>query len=216
MHLFLYLYCINQYNICSLLCSENKPEILSVDEKVFNLTGDKECTLDWHEYGLHIDIPEESLSAGQTTTLQVKALIAGDFIVPPDCHMISGIYWICCPERFHNRVMLHISHAAIIESGEEASHFKFYAAKCSSGPPYSFKQLDGGTFTPFSTSASIQLQQFSFFGLGSNRPSRQRYCYQVFYKLIEGPIEWEMFFLVTKDVPAFQEVSKRLFLKMLF
>ena len=74
------------------LCSDNKPEILSVDEKVFNLTGDKECTLDWREYGLQIDIPEESLSAGQTTTLQVKALIAGDFIVPPDCHMISGIY----------------------------------------------------------------------------------------------------------------------------
>ena len=180
--------------------------MLCVDEKVFRITGDEECTLHWSEYGLQIDIPANSLSAGETTNLEVKAIIGGDFTVPCDCHMISGIYWIYCPMEFNNRVKLHLSHAAIIQSEEEVSHFKFHAAKCSSGPPYLFKELEGGSFVPSSRSANIQLKQFSFFGLGGRKP-RIKCCYNVFYKLKQPDIEWHTIFVITKDDSTFKKVS---------
>ena len=143
--------------------------------------------------------------------LPVKVIVAGDFILPPDCHLVSGIYWIKCPEWFGKEVTLHLPHAAIIESEKEASYFRFYAAKCSSGPPYQFKELRGGCFTPFSKSASIKLHQFSYFCLGTIvdwlRGIRQQYYSQVFYKLNKPDTEWEMFFVLVKDEPAFQKVS---------
>ena len=145
--------------------------------------------------------------------LPVKAIVAGDFILPPDCHLVSGIYWIKCPEWFSKKVTLHLPHAAIIESEKEASYFRFFAAKCSSGPPYEFKELVGGSFTPFSKSASIKLHQFSYFSVGGIARAisdwlwgiRQRYYSHVFYKL-KQPHEWDMHFVVTKDDPAFQQV----------
>ena len=198
--------------IIASVCTDSISEVSVFDEIYFNLFGNKESSLIWPEYGLRIHISEGSLYAGEMTYLQVKAILAGCFIVPPDCHMISGIYWICCPEQFQKRVTVHLSHAAVIESEVEALHFRFYAAKCSRGPPHEFKQLEGGSFAAFTTSASIQLKQFSFFGLGAIRASKQQYCYQVFYKSEQPNIEWEMFFVIIKDDPVFQKVKFELYL----
>ena len=180
---------------------------------MLTLSEDEECTLDWPDYGLQIDFPKGSLPSGHTAVeIPVKAIVAGDFILPPDCHLVSGIYWINCPYRFDKKVTLHLSHAAIIES-DEASCFRFFAAKCSGGPPYQFKELAGGSFTPFSKSASIMLHQFSYFCVGGIVRAigdwvwgiRQRYYSQVFYKL-KQPHEWDVLLVVTKDDPAFQQV----------
>ena len=178
-----------------------------VDEKMFSLTGDKKCTLEWPDYGVRIDVSEGSLPSGRKTNLCVKPIVAGDFRLPPNCYLVSSIYYISCPERFSKKVALHLPHAAIIESEEEASHFRFYAAKCSSGPPYQFKELRGGSFTPFSESACIELNQFSYIVAGAKTPPKQRYFSQVFYKLKQPCSEWDMFFVIIKDDCAFQKVN---------
>ena len=183
-------------------------DIQVVDEIMFTFTGDKECTLDWQEHDLKIDFPKGSLSSGHTVKLQVKAVIAGNFILPPGCLLVSSIYWINCPERFDKKVTLHLPHAAVIESEEEASFYRFYAAKCFSGPPYVFRELKNGSFAPYKKSASIALSQFSHIAMGTSElPSSpiQRYYSKVFYKIIQ-PHEWDMFFIVMKDVPAFRKV----------
>ena len=174
---------------------------------VFSITGDKPCTFDWPEYGLQIDVPNGSLPTDCRAELQIKAIVAGNFVLPPDCYLVSGIYWIIYPERFKEKVTLNIRHAAIIESQEDASYFRFYAAKCSSGPPYVFKVLKNALFMPFSESASIKLSQFSFIAAGSSKPQRQR-CYSwVFYKLKAPYSQWDILFVITKDDPAFQKVN---------
>ena len=165
--------------------------------------------MDWLEYGLHIEFPKGSLPSGRTVELQVQAIVAGDFKLPPECCLVSGIYWINCSERFEKEVTLHLPHAAIVKSVEEASRFRIYAAKCSSGAPYQFKELAGSSVTPFSKSASIKLHQFSYFGLGAifsyfGGP-KQRYYSKVCYKL-KGLHEWDMHFLVMKDEPSFRKV----------
>ena len=137
----------------------------------------------------------------------MKVIVAGNFVLPPDCHLVSSIYWISCPERFKEKVTLNITHAAIIESQEEASYFRFYAAKCSSGPPYEFRELKNGSFMPFTESASIKLSQFSLMAAGSCISTRQRYYSQVFYKLKTLYSEWDMLFVIVKDDPAFRKVN---------
>ena len=184
-----------------------KDDVHVVDETILTLTGDEECTLDWPEYGLQIDFPKGSLPSGHTAVeIPVKAIVAGDFILPPNCHLVCGIYQIICPERFNEKVTLHLHHAALIHSEEEASHFRFYAAKCSIGPPYQFRELKDGTFTSFSESASIKLHQFSYFTAGADKPVKQRYYSQVMYRWKQFH-EWDMFFLIVKDDPAFQKVN---------
>ena len=136
----------------------------------------------------------------------MKAIVAGDFILPPNCHLVSGIYQIICPHRFNEKVTLHLLHAALIHSEEEASHFRFYAAKCSIGPPYQFRELKDGTFTPFSESASIKLQQFSYFAIGSRKRAQLQYFSQVIYK-VKRLHEWDMLFVIVKNDHAFKKVN---------
>ena len=178
-----------------------------VDETVLTLTGDKECTLDWPEYGLQIDFPKGSLPSGHTAVqILVKAIVAGDFILPHDCHLVSSIYQLICPEKFNEKVTLHLRHAAIIESEEEASHFRFYAAKCLGDPPYQFNELKNGSFTPFSETATIKLRQFSYIVPGSHRHANQEYFSQIFYKR-NRLYDWDMSFVIVKNDRAFKKVT---------
>ena len=83
----------------------------------------------------------QRVSTSRTTTgLHVKAIFGGDFILPPDCYLVSGIYQISISEQFKKNVTLHLPHAAIIKSEEEASYFRFYTADCSRGPLYQLKR----------------------------------------------------------------------------
>ena len=132
----------------------------------------------------------------------MKAIVAGHFVPLPNCYIMSGIYQIICPRRFNKKVALRLRHSGIIESEEETSDFRFYAAKCSIDSPYQFKELKNGSFTPFS---EYELSQFSHFAVGASRHPKQRYYSHVFYKL-KQPYEWDMHFVIMKDDPAFQKV----------
>ena len=58
------------------------------ERKITVTTGDNSAfTLDWVQFGFRIEIPKESLPAGTNPGLHVKAIIGGDFILPPDCYL---------------------------------------------------------------------------------------------------------------------------------
>ena len=181
-----------------------------VGERRFTVIGDDSAfTLDWVQFGVCIEIPKGSLPAGSTTGVHVKAIISGDFKVPPDCYLVSGIYQISSSEQFKKNITLHLPHAAIIKSEDEASYFRFYTADCSSGPPYEFKEMEGGYFRPHSNSATIDVHHFSCYTIGATtiRPN-QRYISHLFYKSISDSVKkWKMIFTITKDEKSFVEVS---------
>ena len=179
-----------------------------IDQTYLAVTGgDNKCNLDWVKFQLHIEVPEESLPAGHRTELHVKAIIAGDFILPPDCYLVSGIYQISSYEQFKKNVTLCLPHVAIIKSEEEASHFRFYTADSSSGPPYEFKEMAGGTSTPFSKSATIDIYHFGCFATGKITHPMQRYLFQVLYKSVSNSVKkWKFVFAITKDDPSFIKV----------
>ena len=174
-----------------------------VGEEHFTITGDREYTLDWLEFGLRIEVPKGAIPAGHTSDLHIKAIIAGNFKLPDDCYFVSGIYQITTSKPFKKNVTLHLQHAAVIESKEEASYFRFYSADSSNDPPYEFKEMNGGSFTPHSNSSTIDLQHFSCLGVGANKSVNQLFLSQIF----NSAKAWDMKFTITKNDPVFVKVS---------
>ena len=177
-----------------------------VGEEHFTITGDREYTLDWLEFGLRIEVPKGAIPAGHTSDLHIKAIIAGNFKLPDDCYFVSGIYQITTSKPFKKNVTLHLQHAAVIESEEEASYFRFYSADSSNDPPYEFKEMNGGSFTPHSNSSTIDLQHFSCLVVGANKSVNQLFLSQIFYKSNSAKA-WDMKFTITKNDPVFVKVS---------
>ena len=182
-----------------------------VDEKCFTVTGDTAITLEWS--GLRLEIPESALPVGRPTNLCIKAIVAGDFKLPQDFYLVGGIYQVSCKERLNKNVTLHLPHAAIIQTEDEATHFGFYTAECSNDPPYEFKKLEGGSFIPFRNSASIDLHHFSCLMTGADILPNQRYLSQVFYKS-NSVKDWHMVFTITKDAHNFIKVSFSNYIQM--
>ena len=119
-------------------------------------------------------------------------------------YLVSGIYQIQCDQMFNERVTISIQHAAIIESEDDCNHFKLFAAKCSEGPPYHFIPLDHGQF--YSEHCTIGVRKFSSFAAGKDRVPNQRYILQVFYRLRQPDISWDMIVVVMKEEPITVQV----------
>ena len=177
-----------------------------IDETRFTVTGDRAYTLDWDDFGLRMEVPKGAIPAGHTTVVHVNAIIDGNFKLPFDCYLVSSIYQITSSEQFNKKVTLHIHHAAVIESEEEALYFRFYSADSSSSTPYEFKEINGGTFKPFNNSSSIELQHFSYIAIGANKSVTQRFLSQMFYRS-NSVKKWNMIFTITKDDPTFVQVG---------
>ena len=64
-------------------------DVFVVDEIILTTTGDKECTLQWPEYGLQIDFGNGSLPSGHPVELQIKYIIAGDFKLSPNNRLVQ-------------------------------------------------------------------------------------------------------------------------------
>ena len=179
-----------------------------IDLTHFAVTGgDNKYGLDWVQFRLHIEVPEGSLQTGHIIELHVKAIIGGDFKLPPDCYLVSGIYKVTSSEQLKKNITLHLPHAAIIKSEEEASYFRFYTADCSNSPPYEFKEMEGGSFRPHINSATIGINHFGCFATGKITYPMQRYIFQVLYKSVSNSVKkWKFVFAITKDDPSFIKV----------
>ena len=83
----------------------------------------------------------------------------------------------------------------------------FISAKCSQKTlPYTFKQLDGGSFPTDSSYGSIQLHHFSGFGITGRKRTPQAYCAQIYYTIKEEASDWRVYFIITKDLDTLKTV----------
>ena len=84
-------------------------------------------------------------------------------------------------EQFKKRVTLdlHLRSAAVIQSVEEASYFKFYSPDSSSGPPYEFEDMNGALSPCL---LPIDLQHFSCLVVGASKRVNQLFLSHMFYK----------------------------------
>ena len=116
------------------------------DRKTFEITPSSTESLEWEEYGLKFYPRKDCLPAGvDKITVDILASIAGRYIFPEDCHLISSVFWLRYqPNRtFAKPIKLQMEHCA---NTDDLTKLTFVRASTSS-LPYSFKELEGVNFS---------------------------------------------------------------------
>ena len=197
-----------------------------VAQRSFPLTLQAQ-TFEWREYGFMLHVPEGSLPPEMTqTTVDVRVSLSGQFEFPKNSDLVSATYWLSCPHKFMKPLDVEFQHCAAITDPSHCSQLSFVITKCTQKElPYRFKEIEGGTFSRYSSYGRISLTHFSGIGTtqhhermeGDQRSAgagsevlqvvegpKEKYCAQLF--ISRGPSYWRAYFVITKDLEAFLKV----------
>ena len=133
-----------------------------VDERVFNVQGDKEQYFNWNECGFTLYIPAGALLPTETCPVAVKAIIAGRFILPKRTELVSGFYAISASRKLRKKVKTELQHCLLLENEAQTKHLHFIKAhQTNPGLPYHFELQPGGEFMVNTRYAALWQSEFS-------------------------------------------------------
>ena len=144
-------------------------------------------------------------------TLCIQASLSGDYQLPDDGVLVSGVYWLSLHphvERFDKKVTIGIEHCA-----SNFSSLFFITAKYTQKTlPYTFKPLPGGEFSK--KESITQVNSFSSYAVVSLKGniddhviSRGKvYAFCAFYNPKQQLNKYEVHITVTKDLELHQKV----------
>ena len=142
-----------------------------IAQQTFILTQEP-VGLEFEGYGFKLHVPEHSLPPEVSETqLNMQISLSGQFQLPPNCELISAVYWVSSPHEFMKPVTVEIQHCAALSSGKQCSQLTFVHTKCTQKElPYIFKEKVGGVFSPNSSYGSLSLSHFSGIGIVIRTP----------------------------------------------
>ena len=150
-----------------------------ITQTTVEITSDQPLSFHWEGHGFRVYIPAGAVS--RRVTLCIQASLSGDYQLPDDGVLVSGVYWLSLHphvRKFHKKVTLTLQHCAV--EGDESS-LSFITAKCTQETlPYTFKPLTGGAFS--TNVSTVQVPSFSCFGI-FKRKSKGKifYDFRVYY-----------------------------------
>ena len=96
----------------------------------------------------------------------ITALAGGEFEFPKGSELVSAVYAISISKPLLKPLTVNIQHCVALETSEQCNSLQFMKAPLNNGiPPYKFKDLPGGHFSPGNQYGSISCTEFSLFGL---------------------------------------------------
>ena len=200
-------------NCCNFSIVEYLRGFEAFKETSLVVTDSYSHSFEWQKYGLKLHIPKGTVSAEHTECrVNIKVGLAGQFSIPDELQLVSCIYWLSCPQKFMKPITLEIEHCASLQDSSQSSCLQFIVAKCSQAElPYQFRALEKGTFVPRSSYGSIQISQFSFFGIGILKRflSLQHYCGAVYY-IRKDVNKWHVDFVITSSLSVSLTVSQHI------
>ena len=122
----------------------------------------KAHSYEWSKYGFKMYFPENAVPPGvDECRVHLKAGLSGQFDLPRDAELVSGVYWLSSCHVLTRPVTVEIQHCAQ-EDLLHQSRLTYIVASCSQEePPYQFKILEGGVFSPNSRYGSINVTHIS-------------------------------------------------------
>ena len=107
----------------------------------------------------------------------MRVSLSGQFQMPPNCELVSAVYWVSTAHKFTKPLVVEIQHCAALSSDEQCEQLTFVRTKCTQKElPYTFTELEGGVFSHHSSYGSLSL--FHFSGLGVLRRLLKRHRVQ--------------------------------------
>ena len=178
----------------------------------------------WHDYGLHLYIPEKSLPDDiQQCIVHIEASITGDYQLPQDIHLVSAVYsFKCVPKiQFSKPLTLEIQHCA---KQENIHKLCFIMSKSRANPSFHVIGLDDHSqfeivFPKHTKHGIIELDKFCDYGIAVLNPESSKldqgrsdevvdYCVNVYRQHHEGdPKCHRIFFAILWDTGAHNKVS---------
>ena len=169
----------------------------------------------WEGHGFKLHIPADALKPNTPTlTMSIQASLSGQFQLPDDTELVSGVYWVACPQRFYQPVTMEVQHCAYLEHPDQLSSLFFITARCNQETlPYQFQKLPGGVFSTDSSYCAIELSHFSGVGVvrkkgkgkGKGRGKKgeegeeKRYSAHTYY-IPQAATTWLMHFTIVCDL----------------
>ena len=150
-----------------------------VAQTTFTLTQEAQ-NFQLEGYGFKLHVPEGSLPVEVSETkVMVKVSLSGQFQMPPDCELLSAVYWVYTSHKFIKPLTVEIQHCAVLSSDQQCSQLAFVSTKCTQKElPYLFRIRDGGVFSCHSLYGSLSLSRFSGFGVVKRVASRRSHRVQ--------------------------------------
>ena len=164
----------------------------------------------WAGHGLRLHIPVNALETNTPPlTMKIQASLSGQFELPDDMELVSGVYWISFPSKsLVQPVTLELQHCARLEQNEQ-TRLTFVTSKCNQETlPYNFKPLDGGGFSSKSDYGIVQIKHFSGIAVASGTESvSKKYLALTYYQQARPPrTTWEMHFTIISNLELRLEV----------
>ena len=166
---------ILQYYYYSDTCMWKLPGVEVCDETSVVVHSSQSQLVKWNGLKLHIDAG--SLTEGlQQCTIFIKASLAGDYEIPENTSLVSGVFWLRCEPQcsFIKPVTVEIQHCS---TKRDLSKLKIVRAFCNQKSlPYKFKAL-GGSFNAETFYGTIDMKGFSGVGVTDENPDSERLYY---------------------------------------
>jgi len=130
-------------------------------QRCFTYTGNSDHLL-WEEYGVKLQFFPCTSDVHIEGTVSVLSIVDDHYKFPEGTELVSAVYDIVTNRPFPVPVIVEIQHCIPLQDENEASHLgmSFVIANSQEGPPYIFRELCGGEFSPASPYGKIQLLHF--------------------------------------------------------
>ena len=123
------------------------------------ITPDQPLDFDWEGHGFRVYIPAGAVS--RRVTLCIQASLSGDYQLPDDGVLVSGVYWLSLHPhmKLQKKATITLQHCA-----NDDSPASFITARCTQQPmPYTFRKLPEASFS-VPKEGTTQVDHFSGFG----------------------------------------------------
>ena len=155
------------------------PGVVVSDQTSVIVQGSKGQLIEWKGLRLHIRAGSLPVRMHQCK-LYIKGSIAGEYQLPEDTDLVSGVYWLHCkPEyEFQKSITVEVQHCS---ATRDLSRLEIFRASCDQRQlPYIFKPV-GGRFDADTFYGTVEIKSFSALAIGEKHPSTKLYYNQVYH-----------------------------------
>ena len=165
LYIYIYIHIKLIQNYCFIYSLDLLHGAFVVAENTFHVVGNHEQSFIWNECGFRLYVPEGALSPSETCTVDVKALIAGRFVLPKNTELVSGLYAISTSRKFQAKVKIEIQHCVLLNTEAQSRHLRFIKAyQTQPGASYHFSLQEAGEFPINSHYCGLWQSEFSIVG----------------------------------------------------
>ena len=166
------------------------------------ITPDQPLDFRWEGHGFRVYIPAGAVS--RRVTLCIQASLSGDYQLPDDGVLVSGVYWLSLHphiEEFQKKATITLQHCA-----NDDPSVSFVTARCTQeAMPYTFRKLPEASFS-VPKEGTIQVYHFS--GLAVTAPSTSsEYAICSYYVRKTKPNVFDVHITVTRNIDLQVEVK---------